>query len=65
MVNFSFRSKTVFHSLPAVDPETLPISKMELFGTIGNDFQSLTIVVKISADFLNPQMTAKDYYWHY
>ena len=65
MVNFSFRSKTVFHSLPAVDPETLPISKMELFETIGNDFQSLTIVVKISADFLNLQMTAKDYYWHY
>ena len=29
MVNFSFRSKTAFHSLPAVDPETLPISKME------------------------------------
>ena len=62
MVNFSFRSKTVFHSLSAVDPETLPISKMELFATIGNDFQSLTIVVKISADFLNPQMTTKDYY---
>ena len=54
MVNFSFRSKTVFHSLPAVGPETLPISKMELFATIGNDFQSITIGVKISADFLNP-----------
>ena len=61
MVNFSFRSKTVFHSIPVVDPETLPKSKMELSATIGNDFQSLTIVVKISADFLNSQMTTKDY----
>ena len=61
MVNFSFRSKTVFHSLPAVDPETLPISKMELFTIIGNDFQSLTIVVKISAEFLNKQTTKDDY----
>ena len=62
MVNFNFRSKTVFNSLPAADPETLPISKMELFATIGKDFQSLTIVVMISADFLNPQVTTKDYY---
>ena len=62
MVNFSFRSKTVFHSLPAVDPETLSVSKMELFATIGNDFQSLAIVVKISSDFLNLQMTTQDYY---
>ena len=61
MVNFSFRYKTVFHSLPAVDPETLPISKMELFTIIGNDFQSLTIVVKISAEFLNKQTTKDDY----
>ena len=60
MVNFSFRSKTVFHSLPEVDPETLPISKMELFMTTGNDFQPLTVVVKISAEFLNPHMTTKD-----
>ena len=49
MVNFSFRSKTVFHSLPAVDPETLPISKIEIFMTISNNIQSLTILVKISA----------------
>ena len=62
MVNFSFRYKTVFHSLPAVDLETLPISKMELLPTICNDFQSLTIVVKISAEFLNPHMTTKDDY---
>ena len=62
IVNFSFRYKTVFHSLPAVDPETLPISKMELFTIIGNDFQSLTIVVKISAEFLNPHITTKDDY---
>ena len=62
IVNFSFRYETVFHSLPALDPETLPISKMELFMTIGNDFQSLTTVVKISAEFLNPHMTTKDDY---
>ena len=61
-INFSFRSKAVFHSLPAVDPETLPISKMELSMTIGNDFQPLTIVVKISAEFLIPHMTTKDDY---
>ena len=48
MVNFSFRSKTASHSLAAVDPETLPISKIELFMTIGNDFHPLTILVKIS-----------------
>ena len=62
MVNFSFRYKTVFNSLPAVDPETIPISKIELFTTIGNDFQSLTIVVKISPEFLNPHITTKDDY---
>ena len=62
MVNFSFRYKTVFHSLPAVDPETIPISKIELFTTIGNDFQSLAIVVKISAEFLHPHITTKDDY---
>ena len=45
-----------------VDSETLPISKMELFMTIGNDFQLLTIVAKISAEFLNPHMTTKDDY---
>ena len=62
MSNFSFRSKTVFDSLTAVDPETLPISKMELFTRIGNDFQPLTTVVKISAEFLNPHITTKDDY---
>ena len=62
MVNFSFRYKTVFNSLQAVDPETIPISKIELFTTIGNDFRSLTIVVKISPEFLNPHITAKDDY---
>ena len=62
MVNFSFRSKTASHSLPAVDPETLPISKIELFMRIGNDFQPLTIVVKISSEFLNPHMITKDPY---
>ena len=62
IVNFSFRYKTVFHSLPAVDPETIPISNIELFTKIGNDFQSLNIVVKISAEFLNPHITTKDDY---
>ena len=60
MVNFSFRYKTVFYPLPAVDPKTIPISKMELFTTIGNNFQSSAIITKISAEFLNPNMTTKD-----
>ena len=60
MINFSFRSKTVFHSLPAEDPDTLTISKINLFIVIDNNFQPLTIVVKISAEFLNPLMTTKD-----
>ena len=54
--------KPVFHSLPAVDPETLSISKLELFVTIANDFQPLTIVVRISAEFLNLHMAIKDEY---
>ena len=62
MVNFSFRSKAVFHFLPAVNPETLLISKLELFITISNNFQPLTIVVKIFADFLNLLMTIRDDY---
>ena len=51
-----------FHSLPAVDPETLPISKLELFVTIANDFQPLTIVVRISAEFLNLHIATEDDY---
>ena len=43
-----------------MEPETLPIFKMELFMTIGNDFQPLTVVVKISTELLNPHMTTKD-----
>ena len=62
MVNFSFRSKPTFYSLPAVGPETLPVSKLELFITIANNSQPLTIVVKNSAEFLNPHMTVKDDY---
>ena len=62
MVNSSFRYKPVFNFLPAVDPETLPISKLKLFMTIANNLQPLTIVVKISADFLNPHITTKDDY---
>ena len=61
----SFRSKPLFHSLTAVDPKTLPISKMELFVTITNDFQSFTIVGKISADFLKLNNTTKYDYEHY
>ena len=59
MVNFSFRSKPAFHSLPALDPETLTVSKMEIFMTIANNSQPLTIVVKIYAGFLNPQWLPK------
>ena len=44
IVNFSLRSKPVIHSLPVVDPETIQISKLELFMTIANDFQLLCIV---------------------
>ena len=64
LANFRFRYKTEFHSLPAVDPETLPIVYIEYFTTIDNDFQLLTILVKISAEFLNPRMANKDDYWH-
>ena len=54
--------KPVFHCLPAADPETLPISKLELFVTIANDFQPLNILVKIYVEFLNFDMATKDYY---
>ena len=45
-----------------MDPETLPISKLELFMITANNFQPLTIVVKISAEFRNLHMTTKDDY---
>ena len=64
IANFRFIYKTVFHSLPAVDPETPPIVYIEYFTTIDNDFQLLTIVVKISVEFLNQRMANKDDYWH-
>ena len=57
IVNYSFRSKTVFQSLPAVDQRTLPISKMELFMTIGNDFQPLINLLKKSV--LNVRLGSK------
>ena len=60
MVHLSFRSKTALHSLPEMDPETLPISKMKLFMIVGNDIQSLNIVKKIFAELLNLHMTTKD-----
>ena len=52
--------QSVFYCLPAVDPENLSISKLGLFVTIANDFLPLAIVVKISAEFLNLNMTTKD-----
>ena len=33
-----------------MDPETLPVSKLKLFVTIANNFQLLTVVVRISAE---------------
>ena len=54
--------KPVFCSLPTADQETLLISKLELFVTIVNGFQALTIVVKISAEFLNLHVATKDDY---
>ena len=60
MVNFSFGSKSAFYSLPEVYLQTLPISKMKLFITVSKDIQSLTIVSKIFAEFVNPHMTTKD-----
>ena len=62
MVDFSIVNLNLYFILPAVDPEALPISKLELFVTIANDFQPLTIVVKISAEFLNLHTTIKDDY---
>ena len=44
MVNFSFRSEPVIHFLPVEDPETLQISKLELFLTIADGFLPLSIV---------------------
>ena len=51
--------KPVFHYLPVVDLETLPVSKLELFLTIPNDFQPLTTLVKISTEFFNLHIAAK------
>ena len=62
MVDFSIVNLNLYFILPAVDPEALPISKLELFVTIANDFQPLTIVVKISVEFLNLHTTTKDDY---
>ena len=54
--------KLVFNSLPVVAPETLPRSKLELFVTIPNDFQPLTVIVMSSTEFLNFHMALKDDY---
>ena len=62
MVDFSIVNLNLYFILPAVDPEAVPISKLEPFVTIANDFQPLTIVVKISAEFLNLHTTTKDDY---
>ena len=61
MVDFSIVNLNLYFILP-LDPEAVPISKLELFVTIANDFQPLTIVVKISAEFLNLHTTTKDDY---
>ena len=45
--------KPLFHFLPALDPETLPIFELELFVTIGNDFQSLIFVSLRSSSTCN------------
>ena len=57
-------SSAIFNSLPVVDPETLPILMPKLFMAIANNFQRLTIVLKISLDFLKPHVTIKDDYEH-
>ena len=54
--------KPVFNSPPVVAPETLPISKLELFLTIPKDFHPLTVVVKSSTEFLNFHMALKGDY---
>ena len=54
--------KPIFHSLQAVDPETLSVSKFELYVTIANDFQPLTFILKIFAEFLSLHMATKDDY---
>lgn len=61
MVNFRFRSKLVFRSLPAVDPEIPLISELEFFVITANNFQLLIIVVKVSAEFLNHTSAKDDY----
>ena len=57
--NFSSRSKPLFYSLPAVDPETLTIWDGALYDNCCN-FQPFTKVAKTSVEFLNPHMTTKD-----
>ena len=54
--------KSVFNSLPVVAPENLPISKLELFLTIPNNFHPLTVVVKSFTEFLNFHMALKGDY---
>ena len=60
IANFSFRYISIFRSLPDADRKTLSTSKMELFITIANYYQPLTIATKISAEFLDPLMNVKD-----
>ena len=54
--------KPVFHFLSAVDTETLSVSKLELFVITANNFEPLTVVVKIPVEFLNLHMATKGYY---
>ena len=62
MINFSFRSKTIFNSLSETDSKILSILKTEFFTTIIKNIQQLTIVAKISPKFLHQPMTTKDDY---
>ena len=63
MTNFKYKSKAVLYYLPEADPSTLPITKIELFITIAEDFQPLSIIAKISAEFLDRILTTKDDYF--
>ena len=66
MINFSFRSKTVFHSLPEVDLKTLPISKTELFMTNANGSHPLprqNLARYASNSFWRRKIENENTYW--
>ena len=63
MIIFSFRSKTIVSSLSETDSKILSIFKRELLMTIINNIQQLTVVAKISPEFLHQPMATKDDYY--